>query len=67
MSYESAKKSFKQNMDILELINPGKQPAEMPMWNLSAGLLGLTEALQSDLSEMRKVLVQLSRRPRRVK
>ncbi len=60
MSYQDAERCFQENCLSIRDTNP-------VMWNLNSGLIALTRALQSDLSEIQHALSQLAQSVERCK
>jgi hypothetical protein len=53
MTYDLARKALAEN---LQLIQPTQNPV---MWNLSQGLLQLTEALEQDIRTIKRKLADM--------
>ena len=51
MSYNEANKFFQENLDLI-----GDPENDPKMWNLNNGLLILSDAIQHDLSQIRRTL-----------
>ena len=54
MTYEKARECFDENNTLIA--NPRENPL---MWNLSAGLVALTQALQTDMLALQQQVRQL--------
>jgi len=55
MSYNEANKFFQENLELI-----GNSDNDPKMWNLNNGLLILSDAIQHDLSQIRRALQNIS-------
>lgn len=53
MAYSDARKAFSENRTLM------KPTANPVLWNISTGLLQLTEALEQDIREIKKRLADI--------